>query len=96
MKNLTYEVNKSQIYLKEQDDAGDCAFMIQAKTNDALNRLRQMKIFFESDKVSTDILFYPQKDKVYQVIVRKEVYTAFIVHLFQLQLLKTVQWNGIA
>ncbi|GAY76126.1 hypothetical protein NBRC111894_1680 [Sporolactobacillus inulinus] len=60
---MTYEVNKSQIYLKEQDDAGDCAFMIQAKTNDALNRLRQMKIFLRATKSQQTFCFIRKKTR---------------------------------
>ncbi|RYL87582.1 hypothetical protein EWI07_14260 [Sporolactobacillus sp. THM7-4] len=95
MDKLHYKVNEELISLKEQKNEIDYEFLIKAKTNEASNRLRKLRQFFETDKVYTDILFYSRKDHEYQVIVRKDVYVPFVVHLFQLQLIQSVAWQTV-
>ncbi|GGL62997.1 hypothetical protein [Sporolactobacillus putidus] len=96
MDKLVYQVNDSLIALTEQKNEGDVEFLIKAKTDEALNRLRAVRQFFDSDKIYTDILFYSRKNGEFQVIVRKNVYAPFIAHLFQLQLIRSVSWKNIS
>jgi hypothetical protein len=94
MNHLYFKVNEEMISLTEKKNEQDSEFLIRTKTNEALDRLRKLRAFFENDKVYTDILFYSRKDHEYQVIVRRDVYVPFVVHLFQLQLLLSVAWQG--
>ncbi|WP_010632540.1 hypothetical protein [Sporolactobacillus vineae] len=94
MNHLSFKVNEEMISLTEKRNGQDCEFLIHTKTNEALDRLRKLRAFFEDDKVYTDILFYSRQDHEYQVIVRRDVYVPFVVHLFQLQLLLSVAWQG--
>lgn len=95
MDTIQYEVNVGQISMTEQKNEKDVSFVIRAKNGEALNRLHQLRLFFESDKSYTDIMFYARKERTYQVIVRREAYVPFVVHLFQLQLLTSVRWLKI-
>jgi hypothetical protein len=92
MDKISYEVNTELIDVTEVKNENDYEFVIRIKTNEALNRLRKLRVFFESDKVYTDIMFYSRKDREFQVIVRRDAYVPFIAHLFQLQLLIAVRW----
>ncbi|WP_100489409.1 hypothetical protein [Sporolactobacillus pectinivorans] len=93
MESLSYQVDETLIAVKEQRNGNDAEFLITAKTGEAEHRLHEIRHFFESDKVYTDILFYSLKNREYQVIVQRSAYTAFIVHLFQLHLIKAVAWE---
>ncbi|GEB78422.1 hypothetical protein SIN01_27670 [Sporolactobacillus inulinus] len=88
-------VNNELITLTEHRNENDFEFLIHTKTNEAADRLRKLREFFDSDRVYTDILFYARKDHEYQVIVRRDVYVPFVVHLLQLQLLKSVEWRTV-
>ncbi|WKB36313.1 hypothetical protein QS257_03930 [Terrilactibacillus sp. S3-3] len=96
MKKLNYQIDDSLIGLEEKkknDD--DVEFLITVKTDEALRRLRDIRKFYDSDKVYTDILFYTLVNRQYQVIVRRDVYVPFILRLFQFRLIRFVEWQDV-
>lgn len=94
MENLSYKADESMVTITEQRNGNDFEFLISARTGEAEHRLHEVRLFFESDKVYTDILFYSRKNREYQVIVQRSAYVAFVVHLFQLHLIQSVAWKG--
>lgn len=95
MKKLNYQIDDLLIGLEEKKNDDDVEFLITAKTDEALRRLRDIRKFYDSDKVYTDILFYTLVNRQYQVIVRRDVYVPFILRLFQFRLLRFVEWQDI-
>ncbi|MTT30539.1 hypothetical protein GMB86_00735 [Terrilactibacillus sp. BCM23-1] len=93
MKNLNYEIDHSMIDLEESQNKDDIEFLIHLKTEESIKRMRNIREFYESDKVYTDIYFYPHANHQYKVIVKYEGYVPFLVKMFQFKLLKSVSWK---
>ncbi|MFD2617131.1 hypothetical protein [Terrilactibacillus laevilacticus] len=93
MKDLNYEIDHSMIDLEERQNDDDIEFLIHLKTEESLKRIRHIREFYESDKVYTDIYFYPRANHRYQVIVKYEGYVSFLLKLFQFKLLKSISWK---
>lgn len=93
MKKLTYKVDEALVHLEETMNNQDFEFILRTKSEDGLKRLHQVRKFFESDKIYTDVLFYSREDHSYQVIVRQDSYMPFVLGLFRSQLLTEMSWD---
>lgn len=92
MSTLQYVVAVDKIDLQEDRRDEDIEFIIKIKKSEVQTRLHQIRRYFESDEIYTDILFYTFKDHT-QIIVKKESYIPFVLELFKWQLLEKIQWN---
>ncbi|MFC7391763.1 hypothetical protein [Scopulibacillus cellulosilyticus] len=90
---INYKVNESLITAEEKVNHEDIEFIIKIKNDEALKKLHDVREFFESDKIYTDVLFYTHGNHTYQVIVRQDSYVAFILGLFKFQLIEQVEWK---
>ncbi|MBM7643869.1 hypothetical protein JOD45_000060 [Scopulibacillus daqui] len=88
-----YKVFDSLAAIEEKPNDQDIEFIIETKNEKAFNKLHEVRKFFESDKVLTDVLFYTLGDHSFQVIVRRDSYTAFVLGLFGFQLIKQIEWR---
>lgn len=95
MNDVNYKIIESLVAITEKKNGRDIEFTIKAKNDVALKRLHEVRKFFESDRVYTDVLFYTHADQTYQVIVREESSVPFILGLFKSQLLEQVTWNNL-
>ncbi len=90
---LHYTFDESLIDIKEIVNPADTAYQIVVKSEDMRKRLKQVRSYFDENKDYTDVLFYSHEDGSYEVIVRKDMIPAFLMHAFRFQCLKSLQWN---
>ncbi|MED1204669.1 hypothetical protein [Heyndrickxia acidicola] len=91
MTRLKYSVAADKIDLQENRRDEDIEFEIRVKNSEIIKDLRELRHFFESDEIFTDILFYTFKDHI-QIIVKKEAYITLLLGLFKWKLLDKVEW----
>jgi hypothetical protein len=91
MSRLRYTAAADKIDIQENRRDEDVEFEIKVKNPEIIKDLREMRHFFESDAIFTDILFYTFKDHI-QIIVKKEAYITLILGLFKWKLLDKVEW----
>ncbi|WP_075981843.1 hypothetical protein [Bacillus massilinigeriensis] len=91
MKGLRYVVDTDVIDLQENKRDEDIEFIIIIKKQEVKNALHQIRQFFESDEIYTDILFYTYQNHI-QIIVKKDSYLTFVLGLFKWKLLKKIEW----
>lgn len=91
MNTLRYTVATDKIELQEKKRSEDIEFFIKYKEQEVHHSLHQLRQYFESDEVYTDILFYTYKDYI-QIIVKKESYLTFILGLFKWKLVNKIEW----
>lgn len=90
---LRYTFDEALIDITEIINPGDTAYQISVKSEDMRRRLKQVRSYFEENKDYTDVLFYSHDDGTYEVIVRKDMIPAFLIHAFRFQCLKSLQWS---
>jgi hypothetical protein len=91
---IQYESSQEGFTLKEQNNNEDFEFTIVIKdTKRYLPAMKQLREFYNSDDVYTDVLFYVHKDHEYQIIVRQDTYIDFALSLFKHKFIKSIAWN---
>lgn len=92
---LTYQFNPDVIQIQEKANEKDVEFEIQVLNEEALvHELRQIRKWFETNDVHTDVLFYGYPDRKFKVIVRHDYYVEFVLELMKHRLLRSVEWKG--
>lgn len=89
---IFYEYDKNIIELNETDNGEDKEFNIKLLDKGLDDNLHEIRKFFEQNKVYTDVLFYTHSDHTYQIIVKNEYYTDFVIKLFKEKLLQKISW----
>ncbi|MGG1659603.1 hypothetical protein [Brevibacillus sp. NRS-1366] len=89
---LQYTFDETLIGIKEIVQLNDVAFQIQVRSDEMRNRLKQVRQFFEDNKDFTDVFFYSQEDGTYEVIVRSDIASSFLIHCFRFQCLTSLRW----
>jgi hypothetical protein len=91
---LKYEYNSEIIQIKESVNEKDVEFQIRftdgVKYDGVIKRIRD---FFDHNDTYTDVMFNIYSNYEYQVFVRKDFYTDFILALMKHQLLEKVEWK---
>jgi hypothetical protein len=90
---IDYSYDDQSIRITEVVNMEDMEFKIQIINEGAyLDGIKQVKAFFDDNRVYTDVLFYAYNNREYRVIVRKDYYVDFILSMFKHRLLKSVEW----
>jgi adenine specific DNA methylase Mod len=93
-KMIIYESSQEGFTLNEQKNNEDIEFTIVIKDNERyLAAMKQLRDFYNSDNVYTDVLFYVHKDHEYQIIVRQDTYIDFLLSLFKYKFIQSISWN---
>lgn len=92
---LKYEYNSEIIQIKESVNEKDIEFQIRftdgVKYDGVIKRIRD---FFDHNDTYTDVMFNIYANYEYQVFVRKDFYTDFILALMKYQLIEKVEWRN--
>lgn len=89
---LKYEFDQDVIQIRETANEEDVEFHIHILEEQYLKDMKEIQREFEDNRVYTDVLFYIYANHEYQVIVRKDHYTAFVLELMKHRLLRSVEW----
>ncbi|HET7521771.1 MAG TPA: hypothetical protein VFJ73_00465 [Bacillales bacterium] len=90
---LTYDYNVNRLDIREKKRDEDVEFNLAIEDLAMIERLKAVRERFENNDVFTDVMIYPHKDHVYQIIVREDYYIDFILELFKQKVLKSVSWT---
>lgn len=91
---LTYQFDPDVIQIQEKTNDKDVEFEIRVVKEEALvHELRQIRKWFETNDVHTDVLFYGYPDRTFKVIVRHDYYVEFVLELMKHRLLRSVEWK---
>ncbi|QYR19481.1 hypothetical protein KZ483_16310 [Paenibacillus sp. sptzw28] len=92
---IDYRYDEQSLRIIEVDNTEDMEFNIQIVDEGAyLEGIKQVKAFFDDNRVYTDVLFYAYNNNEYRVIVREDYYVDFILAMFKHRLLKSVEWKN--
>ena len=89
---LHYTFDEKLITITETKQSSDVTFQIEIHSEIMRSRLKQVRSFFEDNKDYTDVLFYSHEDGTYEVIVRNDMITGFLIHAFRFQCLTSLRW----
>ncbi|MGZ4159608.1 MAG: hypothetical protein ACXVNF_02250, partial [Neobacillus sp.] len=89
---LVYKYNEKLLDLKESINGEDIEFNIFSLGIDIKKQIFNIQEYFNRNDILTDILVYTHAHKKYQIIVRIEFYTDFVLQLFKQQLLQEIKW----
>lgn len=89
---LIYNYNEGLLELKETINGEDIEFNISSLGTDIKKQMYNIQEYFNQNDILTDILVYTHTHKKYQIIVRKEFYTDFVLQLFKQQLILEIKW----
>lgn len=89
---LRYSYNREMLEIMEKENGQDREFLFHFKADGQVQEFYKVRAHFDSDRVITDVFFYPQADHHYRVIVRKDYYIDFVLALFKYQLLSHIEW----
>ncbi|WP_312108665.1 hypothetical protein [Brevibacillus reuszeri] len=89
---LHYTFDETLIAITETMQSSDVTFQIEIRSEEMRSRLKQVRSFFEDNKDYTDVLFYSREDGTYEVIVRNDMISAFLIHAFRFQCLTSLRW----
>jgi predicted Zn-dependent protease len=93
---ITYRYDTNSLTIEEKQNEQDIEFIIKIKDADAvIPALRNVRAFFDSDKVYTDVIFYPHSNHEYQIIVRQDYYVDFLLALFKHRIIHAMEWNRV-
>jgi hypothetical protein len=90
---VVYEFDKNAVVITEKDNGEDKEFTIKLHDESLDDGVHEVRDFFEQNKVYTDVLFYTHSDHSFQIIVKNEYYTDFVLKLFKEKLLTSVNWK---
>jgi hypothetical protein len=93
---LTYRFDPEIVHIQEAGNGDDVEFLIRVLKEQTLvvDGLKQVREWFESNGVHTDVLFYAYPDQTYKVIVRRDYYVEFVLELMKRKLLQSVAWKA--
>lgn len=89
---VAYEYDQNLVEISETVNGEDQEFNIKLLDKSLEDNIHEIRNFFEQNKVYTDVLFYTHSDHTYQIIVKNEYYTEFVLKLFKEKLLKKISW----
>jgi hypothetical protein len=91
---ITYRYDTNSLTIEEKQNEQDIEFIIKVKDVDKVTpALRNVRAFFDSDKIYTDVIFYPHPNHEYQIIVRQDHYVVFLLALFKHRIIHAMEWN---
>jgi hypothetical protein len=91
---IQYKSSQEGFTLNEQKNNEDYEFTIVIQdTEHYLPAMKQLREFYNSDDVYTDVLFYVRKVHEYQIIVRQDTYVDFTLSLFKYKFIQSIAWN---
>lgn len=90
---LRYSYNTEALDITEKENGHDREFLFHFKdAGQSVHDFHKVRVHFDSDRVITDVFFYPQAGERYRVIVRTDYYIDFVLALFKYQLLSQIEW----
>jgi hypothetical protein len=90
---LVYTFDEKLINLKETPNGEDVEFTLTLLDIDLKNHLKNIREYFNSNNIVTDVQVYIHPKNEYQIIVRKDFYYDFLLQLFKQQLLLELKWT---
>ena len=89
---LYYQFDQTMLDLKESPNGEDVEFTLQIFNDELKNRLTEIRKYFNTNKILTDVHVYIHPNNRYQIIVRKDFRLEFILQLFKQQLVREIKW----
>ncbi|WP_141334255.1 hypothetical protein [Paenibacillus sp. tmac-D7] len=96
MTKLRYTYDEKLLSWEEQNDGeADVEFWLRLSVPDANveKGVKAVRDYFDHNDVLTDVLFYAHHNAVYQWIVRRDFYEAFVIRAFEHKLLTSLVWE---
>lgn len=91
---IRYDFDRDGLDIREMKNENDVEFHITIKDEEKyLPSFLQVRDFFNNNNIHTDVLFYSHPERVYQIIVREDYYSDFVLSLFKHRLLRSVSWG---
>ncbi|WP_286887097.1 hypothetical protein [Aneurinibacillus sp. UBA3580] len=91
---VTYRYKTDLLIIEEKANNNDKEFIFKVKDVDTIvPALRKVRMFFDSDKIYTDVIFYSHPNHEYQVIVRQNYYIDFLLVLFKNKIIQCIEWK---
>ncbi|MBT2721824.1 MULTISPECIES: hypothetical protein [unclassified Bacillus (in: firmicutes)] len=92
MMKVEYKYNEQLLDLKETANGDDFEFTLTFVENKWKKKIEEIRGYFDSNNILTDIHFYIHPNNRFQIIVRKDFYNEFIIQLFRQQIVKEIKW----
>ncbi|WP_413302477.1 hypothetical protein AA0X95_23970 [Bacillus sp. 1P10SD] len=92
MMKVEYKYDPQLLNIKENANGDDIEFTITLLDSQLKKGLKQVREYFEDNKVLTDIHYYIHPNNNYQIIVRSDFYNEFLIQLFRQELLQEIKW----
>ncbi|MBT2700212.1 hypothetical protein ACSU6B_23845 [Neobacillus sp. C211] len=89
---VEYKYNEQLLDLKETANGDDFEFTLTFVENKWKKKIEEIRGYFDSNNILTDIHFYIHPNNRFQIIVRKDFYNEFIIQLFRQQIVKEIKW----
>lgn len=91
---LAYRCNDDVAVITETVNEQDVEFHLRLlQTEPYLQRLKEIRHYFEENDIYTDVLFYIYKNHEYGAIVRQAYYVDFVLQLMKYGFLRSVEWK---
>jgi hypothetical protein len=90
---VAYTFDEKQISITESENQEDVSFLIEVKTEEMRNRVKQVRAYFDENKDYTDVLFYSHQDGHFEIIVRKDMVLPFLLQAFRFRCIESLRWK---
>ncbi|PFP30309.1 hypothetical protein COJ96_06250 [Bacillus sp. AFS073361] len=89
---VEYKYNEQFLELKETPNGEDFEFTLTLVDNKWKKKIEEIREYFDTNNILTDIHFYIHPNNRFQIIVRKDFYNEFIIQLFKQQIVEKIKW----
>ncbi|MEH7746372.1 hypothetical protein V7659_15200 [Neobacillus drentensis] len=89
---VAYKYNEQFLELKETLNGDDFEFTLTFVDNKWKKKIEEIREYFDTNDILTDIHFYIHPNNRFQIIVRKDFYNEFIIQLFKQQIVEEIIW----
>jgi hypothetical protein len=92
MMKVEYKYNEQFLELKETPNGDDFEFTLTFVDHKWKKKIEEIREYFDTNNILTDIHFYIHPNNRFQIIVRKDFYNEFIMQLFKQQIVEEIKW----
>lgn len=92
MMKVEYKYNEQFLELMETPNGEDFEFTLTFVDNKWKKKIEEIREYFDTNNILTDIHFYIHPNNRFQIIVRKDFYNEFIIQLFKQQIVEKIKW----
>jgi hypothetical protein len=91
---MKYRYNDKEVEIQASKNNDDYQYLIRLiDIKKHLDHLKQLRDWFNRNNVHTDVMFYVHSDHEYQIIVREDFYTDFLLGLLKFRLVEALEWE---